>query len=125
MSSPAKSNDEGRLRNLRRTYDRLRTDAKPTGRVRGLSNSPRTSASGPYAATERGVKIMRTGLGLDKTQIWPQTQQMRSDRFEVHGASLCLLGNGVHVAEAAFEGVTVEDRGGTGLMIGHVDNLFG
>ena len=68
---------------------------------------------------------MRTGLGLDKTQIWPQTQQMRSDRFEVHGASLCLLGNGVHVAEAAFEGVTVKDRSGTGLMVGHVDNLFG
>ena len=94
------------------------------GQVCPTSHEVGSSRAGPITPTP-GLNSCLAAASSNETQIWPQAQQMRPDRFEMHRACLCLLGDGVHVAEATFKGVAVKDRGGTGLLIGHVDDLPG
>jgi hypothetical protein len=52
-----------------------------------------------------------------------QAEQTLADDFEVGQVCLHLLAHGVHVAEAAFERIALEDRRRAGGVIDGVDDL--
>src|SRR6266702_2889665 len=50
-------------------------------------------------------------------------QHPGADGFKMPDLALKLLGHGVHVAEAAFQRMILEDRGSAGGVVGEVDRL--